>query len=315
MVPWAGASSVSTMDNGEQTVSFYKYVKFEDLMRILGGSIRFTQPGAFNDPFEMVPELHVPEKFGNRDIDIGFSLTAPRREPCIGELDVDFESDHCGDWNSRRILASLNQSIGILCMSRNGSSLLMWSHYADSYSGAILEVDESHEFFVGHFAVDYREQRPKKDITSYIAYDNPVPIAELCVKPKEWEYEAEVRVVRELSDCKCVSTDHLGGYPVYVMEFPVDCIKSVILGERMCIHHQRKVWEAVKDTRISLYLDAVSNWGYCLRREPIWIPGMKSPLISPRTANIFADVEGTIGDLARWQLKNHPLGEMMNDTL
>ena len=36
-------------------MSLYKYVKFNDLKRILEGTIRFTQPGAFNDPFEMVP--------------------------------------------------------------------------------------------------------------------------------------------------------------------------------------------------------------------------------------------------------------------
>jgi len=35
----------------------------------------------------------------------------------------------------------------------------------------------------------------------------------------------------------------------------------------------------------------------------------------PRTAGIFSDQEGTIGEVARWQLKNHPLGELVNDTL
>ena len=62
-------------------MSLYKYVKFEDLKRILDGSIRFTQPGAFNDPFEMVPELYVPEGSGIEKIAIQFSVTAPRREP------------------------------------------------------------------------------------------------------------------------------------------------------------------------------------------------------------------------------------------
>ncbi len=295
-------------------MSLYKYVKSEDLMRILGGSIRFTQPGAFNDPFELVPELHVPEHFGIRHIDISFSVTAPRRESRTSDLDLNFESDHCDDSNSRRILASLNHKIGILCMSRTGSSLLMWSHYADSYSGAVLEFDESHEFFTGYFAVEYREQRPKMDIKSYVA-NEPIPIAELCVKPKEWDYEAEIRVVRDLADCRCVSTDHPSRYPIYVMDFPADCIKSVTLGERMCIRHQRQAWQAVKDTDIPLSLDAVSNRGYCFRREKIKLAGMENPIISPRTAHIFSDQEGTIGEVARWQLKNHPLGEVVNDTL
>jgi hypothetical protein len=45
------------------TVTFpllYKYVDIEGLRRIMLGSIRFTQPGAFNHPFELLPELVVP---------------------------------------------------------------------------------------------------------------------------------------------------------------------------------------------------------------------------------------------------------------
>ena len=113
----------------------------------------------------------------------------------------------------------------------------MWSHYADGYSGAVIEVDESHEFFTGYFEVEYRQNRPKKDIGSYLASDEPIPIAELCVKSKEWEYEAEVRVVRNLVDCRCVCKDDGRGYPAYVMDFPTECIKSVTLGERMPIPH------------------------------------------------------------------------------
>ena len=295
-------------------MSLYKYVTFKDLKRILDGSIRFTQPGAFNDPFEMVPELHVPEGFGSKEIDIRFSVTAPRREPIVGALDDDFASDYCSDQNSRRILDSLNQSIGILCLSKNGSSLLMWSHYADSYSGAVVKFDETHEFVSGHFDVKYSERRPKVDIASYTDVDEPVPIAELCVKAKEWEYEKEVRVVRSLADCKCVGAP--SGFPIYVMDIPPDCIESVTLGERMPVCQQREIWESVRDMEsVSLYLDAVSNWGYDFRSEPIQLRGMKNPIVSPRTAHIFANQNGTYGEIARWLVEKHPLSGMANDTL
>ena len=242
-------------------MSLYKYVKFEDLKRILDGTIRFTQPGALNDPFEMVPELYVPEEFGSQEISFRFSVTEQRRELEAGTLDDDFESDHLSDQNSRRILDSLNRAIGILCLSKNGSSLLMWSHYADSYSGAVVQFDETHEFFLGSIGVKYSERRPKVDIASYTDVDEPVPIAELCVKAKEWEHEDEVRVVRSLANCRCVGT--ASGFPVHVMDVPLECIESIILGERMPVSHQREIWELVKDMEdVSLYLDAVSNWGY-----------------------------------------------------
>ena len=295
-------------------MSLYKYVSFENLKRILEGSIRFTQPGAFNDPFEMVPELHVPEGFGCEDVEISFSVTAPRREPILGALDDDFESDYCSDRNSRRILGSLNRSIGILCLSKNDSSLLMWSHYADGYSGAIVQFDETHDFLFGHFEMKYSEHRPKIDIASYIAGDAPIPIAELCVKAKEWEYEEEVRVVRSLVDCRSEGTAN--DFPICVMDVPSDGIESVILGERMAVRNQREIWDLVKDMKdVSLYLDAVSNWGYEFRREPIKLAGMKNPIFSPRTAHIFADQEGTYGEIAHHLLKKHPFSGMVNDTL
>ena len=295
-------------------MSLYKYVKFDDLKSILNGTIRFTQPGAFNDPFEMVPELYVPEGFGSEGIDIRFSMTAPRREPTVGALDDDFASDYCSDQNSRSILASLNRAIGILCLSKNGSSLLMWAHYADRYSGAVVQFDETHEFFSGHFEVKYSQYRPKVAVTRYTDADEPIPIAELCVKAEEWELEDEVRVVRSLADCRCVGTAN--GFPVYVMDVPEDCIESVILGERMPASHQREIWESVKDMGdVSLHLDAVSNWGYEFRREHMQLAGMKNPILSPRTAHIFANQKGIYGDIAHWLIDKHPLSGMVNVTL
>ena len=299
-------------------MALYKYMTFENVMHVLRGAIRFTQPGAFNDPFEMVPELLVPESFGgDKKIDISFSVTAPRRIPAVHELDPSFESDQCSDRNSRSIRSSLDNAIGILCLSEIPSSLLMWSHYADEYAGAVVEFDDSHEFFRGHFQVEYRERRPKKDISYYISTNEPIPIAELCVKPKEWEHEREVRVVRNLSDCKLVESNSTKEteYPIYVIDIPPECLRSVTMGERMTVEHQRCIWEIVKDRDITLGLDALSNWGYDFRRENIKIPGMKNPIISPRTAHIFSQESGEIGDIARWQLKSNKLAELVNDTL
>ena len=284
--------------------------------RVLDGSIRFTQPGAFNDPFEMVPELHVPESFPEKNISIDFHVLAPRRNPSVGELDVDFESDHCNDINSRKILASLNKSVGVLCLSKNESSLLMWSHYAAEYSGAVIEFHEEHGFFEGIFDIDYREHRPKKDISSYLNGSEPIPIAELCVKPIAWEYESESRIVRNLADCREVG--EFNGYPICVMDLPMAAIKSITLGERMNIDTQKEIFEKIKDTNISLNLAAISNWGYNFRKEPIKYDkpvSELSPVISPRTARIFSGLKNKFGEIARWMIQEHDLSEVVNDTL
>ena len=294
-------------------MTLYKYVDCDVLGKILEGSIRFTQPGAFNDPFEMVPELLVPKELGDSKVNLRFSVTAPRRSPPVHELDPSLDSADCSDLSSRRILASLNQEIGVLSLSRNGSSLLMWSHYADRYKGAIVEFDSSHEFFRGKFDVQYRETRPRLHVRAYLDDDTPIPIAELCVKPKDWEYEAEVRVVRNLSDCNLVGGTDV--FPVYTQSLPMACIKSIVLGERMSVENQRRIYRRLGGSHVSLYLDAISNWGYGFRREPIYLPGMPGPIVSPRTAHLFSHQDDQLGEAARWQIENNKWSAMTNHTL
>lgn len=293
-------------------MSIYKYVTFENLERILDGTIRFTQPGAFNDPFEMVPEVNVPEGRGNRETTISFSTTAPRRIRRMSELDAGFESDECSDVASRSILASLNETIGVCCVTRDSSSLVMWAHYAGQYTGGVIEFDDSHEFFKGLIDVEYRDERPKKDLSHYVDGTDPVPIAELCVKSRAWAYESEVRIVRDLSECRRVGK--CGKYPVYVMDVPSECVRGVTLGERMSVENQRRIWRRIRGTDWSLHLAAIANWGYKFRREPIQIPGL-APIVSPRTAHIFSNLDGQLGELARWQIQNNRLSKVANATL
>jgi hypothetical protein len=297
-------------------MQLFKYLTIEILEKVLAGSIRFTQPGAFNDPFEMLPELYVPESYGEDNINFRFSVLDPRREPPIGELDVDFESDYCSDIHSRKILKELNQTIGILCLTKNPDSLLMWAHYANNYSGAIIEFDGEHEFFQGSFDIDYRKNRPKKDISCYLTEGSAIPIAELCVKSEDWVYEEEVRVVRSLSDCKKVKEHEK--FPTYVMDIPLDAIKGIILGERTPVNEQRNIWNLVKETNISLSLAAIANWGYKFRNEPIKfnVPAsMMNPSISPRTAHIFLDEIGPLAEMATWAIEDHPHSKIANDTV
>lgn len=293
----------------------HKYVTIDTLKKIVGGSIRFTQPGAFNDPFELVPELHAPET-DQKNINIRFDLQAPRRKPAIGELPDDFKSEFCSDFNSRKIVQDLNNFVGILCLSKTYNSLLMWSHYADEYKGAIVTFNTEHDFFNGLIEVDYRDTRPKKDISAYVGSAEPVPISELCVKPKDWQYESEVRVVRSLNDCIRVAEGEK--YPIYVMDIPIECIKTITLGERTPITQQREIYELIKDTNISLFLAAVANWHYQFRDELIKHEKPVSetpPVISPRTAPIFSELDNEFGELARWMLKNHKYREIVNEIL
>ena len=90
----------------------------------------------------------------------------------------------------------------------------MWAHYADAFTGAVIEFDGNHEFFEWAFEIEYSPHRPIRDVTLYL--NEQIPIAEVCDKSIEWRFEEEARVARNLLDCQQEGMS--GDYPIYVMQ-------------------------------------------------------------------------------------------------
>ncbi len=297
-----------------EPTSFYKYVNLDGLRRILAGSVRLTQPSAFNDPFELLPEIVMPTNERERKINVQFDILGERRNPPDGEVEVIPDGFGSGDPTSRDIVNQLNALIGIFCLSRKSDSLLMWSHYADRYAGAVVEFDAAHEFFAHPIDVEYRARRPRRHIDDYLA-GVPIPVSELCTKSDQWAYEQEVRIIRRLVDCENTGKVDLRGFPIYTQTLPIEAIKSVMLGERMAVEVQREIFAIVMDTNIVLDLAAIDISGYGFRRERIkmHVPISKmGPWMSPRTAHIFRDLKSTRGEFARWMIDHHPLSKAVN---
>jgi hypothetical protein len=296
------------------TPSLYKYVDVAGLRRILQGSIRFTPPSAFNDPFELLPEMVMPADEPERRINVSFDIRAKRRHPPVGDVQDVPDNWGASDATSRDIVQQLNGLIGIFCLSKKNDSLLMWAHYADNYAGAVVEFDGSHEIFSDQIDVEYKPLRPKKHISTYVAAHEPIPVLELCVKSDQWEYEREVRVVRCLSGCEKVGQDKRG-FPIYIQRIPDACIKSIILGERTPGVEQGEIYARVMDTDIGLLLAAVDHAGYKFRHERIKynVPYSKTgPVMSARTAHIFSELPSVRGEFARWMVDNHPMSKIVN---
>lgn len=292
----------------------YKYVTLEGLRHILRDSaIRFTQPSAFNDPFELLPEIIVPTGTPEGKIQLQFDISSTRRISEAREIVESSDGSGSSDAMSREIVQLLNKEIGILCLSRVRDSLLMWSHYCDQYAGAVVGFDSTHEFLANQIDVEYRSTRPRRHVQTYLA-GKPVSFAELCAKSKEWEYEQEVRVVRRLADCKPAGTD-ARGFPVFVQLIPREAIKIVIMGERTPLQDQRAIYAGIMETPIALSLLAVDHQGFAFREERIKfnVPYSKMmPMISPRTAHIFAEMSGRFGELARALIEKHPMSKVVN---
>ena len=241
--------------------SLYKYVTMDRLKKILiDHKIRFTQPSAFNDPFELVPILLIPKGSvpqGHRSYE--FSLSAPRRPIDVDTTDAE---DRCSDHHSRDLRESLDREVGFLSLSRTWKSLSMWAHYAEDYTGAVIEFDGSHEFFEWTFDVHYSHDRPVRDLELYGR--ERIPISEMCNKSTEWEHEEEVRVARCLSDCElsCIRS----GIPIYVSKIPHECIKRVIIGERVNQDGAKEVFDIIEHTDIAGDRAVINHWDYELQR-------------------------------------------------
>ena len=292
-------------------MSLYKYVSATTLEYILNGSIRFTQPGGFNDPFELALEVYNPTLNEDEKVNIQFDVLS--QDDLINKylLDKDFQDDNCSDVFSRELISNLNKEIGILCLSKNSDSHLMWAHYADEYSGAVIEFDESHEYFSGLTEVKYEKDRPIIHM-NYFLENKTIPISNLCIKPDIWSYEKEFRIIRSLRDCK-KNKAKTKKFDIYTNEIPLDAIKTVTLGERCSLESARNTYHKLKNTHVALSIAALANWKYEFRYEPIKfnepIKNM-SPMISPRTAEIFAEDKSSLGEVARYILQKHPMSKI-----
>ena len=125
--------------------------------------------------------------------------------------------------------------VGILSLSETPDNLLMWAHYAEGYTGFVLMLDGSHDFFkednpsseiAKGFAkperVQYRSERPRTPIE-----DPPLEI--LLIKSSDWKHEKEWRYLKHLKDADewCKDANNLDAG---LFLLPSKCIMGVILG-------------------------------------------------------------------------------------
>jgi hypothetical protein len=211
----------------------YKYVGTSGIGRILTEkpTVRFTPPVDLNDPFEFFPiatpllsvmEAEQQEKYfemrGVKNVGLAEEI------PWIGTYNA------ITSWKAS--LGSPSRRIGILSLSSDPCSNLLWAHYASNFKGIAVGFNSDARLFsesvvdeyAGPAAVCYRELRiPDAIVKGFDAGDADRP-AHYLTKGKEWRYEREYRCFRYLSD-----TETIGG-KVGVVHFERREIKEVIFG-------------------------------------------------------------------------------------
>jgi Protein of unknown function (DUF2971) len=221
---------------------FFKYVTADIARTILeNGTLRFSSPAMFNDPFDTQFDLHL--EFDEATIidlvlDEFWKIFSGQKilEPAnrlghVLELFLARERGLTPDEIFRRhehqIRDAVAKSIAeaktritafhgrqrlllrnarLLCLSEVHDNILMWSHYAQNHSGAVLEFDSDERKdspFKMAERVVYSKTMPRlmneKQMVQFLSGQwrmNPYEIMhnEIFVKADDWSYEKEWRI-------------------------------------------------------------------------------------------------------------------------
>lgn len=229
-----------SLDEGiECPDQFYKYRSLEGSAlafverTICHSELYFSTPSSFNDPFDCHPTFVLE---GNEDeISQVYARVLQRRngdwtlDRCLQEARrlaknpvMSPESQEARSFMQQRHVDCIKNKIGVLCLSTNPNSMLMWAHYADSHRGICLQFDGYFEYFAEAQKVDY----PPTRVPINPFRDEQIQAMEkaLLNKAEDWKYENEWRIVEPRGPG--------------VREFPPDSLTGVILGARISAQHE-----------------------------------------------------------------------------
>ncbi|EEF60833.1 DUF2971 domain-containing protein [Pedosphaera parvula] len=287
--------------------TLFKYISPRGIQIIENLSIRFTQPSCLNDPFELLPcfdgfceegtvdtltDIVIRKQYRRYIIEGGnlsyedFKVIQVRHN----QQTFDYLKGNPGFFKSRLNTVqdpNLDNTLGILCLSENKDSILMWSHYTDSHKGFLIEFDPGHGYFLppdGNPAVtvgtlvkvQYSKFRPRSGILE--GYKDCISFI---TKSEQWKYEEEWRVFKELA--KSDQQKKTQTSTIHLFNIPPGCIKSITMGARMEFSDRLKLTEILKSNsklrHVKLYQSHIHPDEFRLKYEQVKFPRI---LPSPR---------------------------------
>lgn len=198
----------------------YKYFSFERITFFDNLLVRFTQPSAFNDPFEFLPV----EKFTSDFEKIDISNNKPEFHR-IDEKTQQLISIRASIQISSMIqnfLVGTHDRLGVFCLSENWDNILMWSHYAGNHNGFVVGFDINHSFFKDFEfplkPIIYSSNRPDFSVSDF---ERNV----IYTKSDIWRYEKEWRICKDSSKSyKTIDSK------IHLFKIPEDAIQSIFIG-------------------------------------------------------------------------------------
>ena len=253
-------------------MNLYKYISSEGALRnIVDGKIKFATLDGLNDPTELFPKVYDVElretleekrRIGYNKDDLAdlkrqellLNLLSPEKmvikapetiESANATINLAFYN------NLRDLREMLNSTVelmttrcGIFCVSKRNNSLPMWAHYANNGTGFVIEINNLSDAFTGDGTGILNEVKCVQyvDKRSGVSFKSGSYASLFFEKDKDWGYEAEKRIVTNLSSCQEVEVD---GDSIFVREIDKKLISRVIFGWKVAPNEVRRISEIV----------------------------------------------------------------------
>jgi hypothetical protein len=220
----------------------YKYIDKWGVDILRDRRIKITNPSAFNDPFEFLPQIppitkddasarvsdseflddlyesHLSDGVvSSRD---QFDTWLQQNRPAV--LKAVYQAYSTSNYSSDDFKKYSGSRLGVTCFSQLHDNILMWSHYADKHQGMVIAFDEG-AFGGCLYDVSYVADRPKYHPVLSTGDRTKSIIETMSRKSVEWSHEQEIRVILPWQIC-----DEDRGMSFYSVE--TEDIREVYLG-------------------------------------------------------------------------------------
>jgi hypothetical protein len=191
-----------------KTTKLYKYLEYNDnsLKIITEGTIKFSDPTKFNDPFDCQPcyDPSIAEHIAKTRSDL-MNAAADYRGISIEHLMEENPKQRLANvMESGQYSFEMASSVGICSLTRDPLNLLMWAHYADDHKGFVVEFNIPEESIE---PLNNPMQLFELLIPQKVLYVPEMPIIlptdnideqltkQYLTKGLAWKYESEDRVI------------------------------------------------------------------------------------------------------------------------
>lgn len=182
----------------------YKYCPWNDYTKdiIVNNRLYFSSANNFNDPFDanlIIDMDGTPEEWIKKYVElynhyVGEISKSEYDEMCF--ILYSFTPEQRKKYKEgviEQITKTVREETGIYCFTKSKDNILMWSHYADNHKGICLEFNHSDSKLLLTKKVNYYNDYPR--INYFTSNYDELMTIRYFTKAKDWEYEAEYRIV------------------------------------------------------------------------------------------------------------------------